>query len=217
MLVQVACSMLAVDFFFKEYRMNPIIVFHLFATPSKGWKQVMKLSPAIHQLFIFYVIPLCLIPSLIIANAQKSPAWEVLSILNPKTLPAVAWSLFIIQLVVVVMMAVVMRELADIVKSKISFKHAFTLAAICPTPLWLSAIALFIPNSLVVIAAVCLAMMASVGLIFYGVPEVYKIRNKGQSTLLFGGILIAGVVAMGFLMVATLVVWGALQNLAIFH
>jgi len=33
--------------------------------------------------------------------------------------------------------------------------------------------------------------------------------------LLFGGILIAGVVAMGFLMVATLVIWGSLQNLTI--
>lgn len=197
--------------------MNPITVFRLFATPSKGWKEVMKKSPPIHQLFVFYVIPLALIPAIIIGHADKTPAWEVLSILSPRALPVVGWSLFIIQLIVVAMMAVVMRQLADIVDSKISFKNAFTLAAICPTPLWLSAIALLIPSSLVVLAAVCLAMMASVGLMFYGVPEVYKLRNQGQSMLIFGGILIAGVVAMGFLMVATLVVWGSLQNITALH
>jgi hypothetical protein len=195
--------------------MNPAMVVKLFVTPSKGWKEVVKKSPPVHQLFIFYVVPLALIPSLIIGHADQTQAWEILKLLNPRSLPLVGAALFVIQLIVVAMMAIVMRQLADLAETKVSFKSAFTLAAICPTPLWLSAIALLIPSSLLVIAAVCLAMMASVGLMYYGVPEIYKLRNQGQSMLLFGGILIAGVVAMGFLMVATLVIWGSLQNLTI--
>ncbi len=195
--------------------MNPILVFKLFATPSKGWKEVVKKGPPVHQLFIFYVVPLALIPAIIIAHADKTPTWDLLKLINPHSLPLVGTALFVIQLIVVAMMAVVMRQLADLADTKVNFKSAFTLAAICPTPLWLSAIALLIPNSLIVITAVCLAMMASVGLMYYGVPQIYKLRNQGQAMLLFGGILIAGVVAMGFLMVATLVIWGSLQNLMI--
>ena len=195
--------------------MNLITLYKLFATPSKGWKEVVKHNPPVHLLFIFYVVPLALIPSFIIGHADRTHMWELLSLINPHSLPLVGSALFVVQLIVVAMMAVVMRQLADLADTKISFQSAFTLAAICPTPLWLSAIALLIPNSLVVIAAVCLAMMASVGLMYYGVPQIYKVKNQGQSMLLFGGILIAGVVAMGFLMVATLVIWGSVQNLSV--
>lgn len=37
--------------------MNPATVVKLFVTPSKGWKEVVKKSPPVHQLFIFYVVP----------------------------------------------------------------------------------------------------------------------------------------------------------------
>jgi len=195
--------------------MNPLTVLKLFLTPTKGWKEVVKNNPQIPQLFLFYVIPLSLIPSLIIGHASSLPVWEGFNLINHNALGLVGTALFLIQLIVVAMMAVVIRQLADIADTKISFDRAFSLAAICPTPLWLSAVALLIPNSLVVIVAVCLALMASVGLMYYGVPQVFKIKNQGQVMVLFGGILIAGVVAMGFLMIATLVIWGSLQNLAI--
>jgi len=72
---------------------------------------------------------------------------------------------------------------------------------------------LAIPDILINIGVASLAMMASAGFIYYGIPTVFKLKEQGHILLLFGAILMAGVIAWGFLMVSTLMVWGAVQNL----
>ncbi|MDX9951587.1 MAG: YIP1 family protein, partial [Methylophilaceae bacterium] len=121
--------------------------------------------------------------------------------------------LFLVQLAVVPVMATIVRQLAEIADSHPSYKQAFTLAAVAPTPLWMAPVFLIVPDMLVNMAVTTLAMMASAGFIYYGIPTVFKIKEQGHVYLLFGAILVAGVVAWGFLMVCTLVVWGSVQNL----
>jgi hypothetical protein len=89
------------------------------------------------------------------------------------------------------------------------------LAAVAPTPLWLAPIFLAAPSVLLNLAVVSLAMMAAAGFIYYGIPSVFNIKEEGHAMLMFGAVLIAGVVAWGFLMVSTLVVWGSIQNLPV--
>jgi hypothetical protein len=56
-------------------------------------------------------------------------------------------------------------------------------------------------------------MMATAGLLYYGIPVVFRMKEQGHATLIFGAVLTAGMVALGFLMVCTLVVWSSIQNL----
>ncbi len=193
--------------------MNPLTLFRLFFTPTNGWKGLMHSQPSIHRLYLLHVIPFALIPPLMIYIAGRTQSILFFDLLQGNKLIIVAVAFFLIQLVVVPTMASIVRQLAEIAEIHPSYKDAFILAAVAPTPLWMAPVFLFVPNILVNIGVTSLAMMASAGFIYYGVPVVFKIREQGHALLLFGAILIAGVIAWAFLMICTLVIWGSVQNL----
>lgn len=173
----------------------------------------MASQPSMHRLFLLHVVPFALIPSVMIYIAGTNQTILFFDLLPGNKLLLVSVILFLVQLVVVPAMASIIRQLAEIADSHPSYKQAFTLAAVAPSPLWMAPVFLLIPDILVNIAVTSLAMMASAGFIYFGIPTVFKIKEQGHVYLLFGAILVAGVIAWGFLMVCTLVVWGSVQNL----
>jgi hypothetical protein len=193
--------------------MNPITLFKLFFKPTAGWEALMASQPSMHRLFLLHVVPFALIPSVMIYIAGTNQTILFFDLLPGNKLLLVSVILFLVQLVVVPAMASIIRQLAEIADSHPSYKQAFTLAAVAPSPLWMAPVFLLIPDILVNIAVTSLAMMASAGFIYFGIPTVFKIKEQGHVYLLFGAILVAGVIAWGFLMVCTLVVWGSVQNL----
>ena len=112
------------------------------------------------------------------------------------------------------MMALIIKQLGEVVNIHPPFQSAFILAAVAPTPLWLSALLLIAPSLLVLVTFGSLALMASFGLIYYGLPLVFEIKGKDNAAMYFGGIMIAGTVSLAFLMLSTLVILGSLQNLS---
>lgn len=193
--------------------MNPITLLKLFFTPTKGWEDLIKSEPSMHRLYLLHVIPFSLIPPCMIYIAGSRHSELFFDLLPGNKLIIVAVAFFLVQLVAVPAMATVVRQLAEVAEIHPSYRQAFILAAVAPTPLWLAPVFLAIPDILVNIGVTSLAMMASAGFIYYGIPTVFKIREQGHALLLFGAILMAGVIAWGFLMVSTLMVWGSVQNL----
>lgn len=193
--------------------MNPLHIFWLFASPAKGWSDLMQSKPSIHQLYMLHVIPLSLIPPLMVYLAGSKYGGQLLPGLSESKLLLVAGIFFLVELVVVPAMAIVVRQLAEVAEIRPSYQAAFILAAVAPTPLWLAPLFLLVPSVMLNLAVVSLALMAAAGLIYYGIPEVFELREKGHALLLFGAVLIAGVVTWGFLMVSTLLIWGSVQNL----
>lgn len=193
--------------------MNPMTLFKLFFKPTAGWQALIASQPSMHRLFLLHVIPFALIPSVMIYIAGTKQTLMFFDLLPGNKLLLVSFILFLVQLAVVPVMATIVRQLAEIADSHPSYKQAFTLAAVAPTPLWMAPVFLIVPDMLVNMAVTTLAMMAAAGFIYYGIPTVFKIKEQGHVYLLFGAILVAGVVAWGFLMVCTLVVWGSVQNL----
>ena len=193
--------------------MNPLTLFKLFFTPTKGWEDLMAKQPSMHRLYMLHVIPFSLIPPLMIYIAGNKHSELFFDLLPGNKLIIVAIAFFIVQLAIVPVMASILRQLAEIAEVHPSYKDAFTLAAVAPTPLWMASLFLVVPSILVNIAITSLAMMAAAGFIYYGIPTVFKIREQGHALLLFGAILMAGVTAWGVLMVCTLMVWGSVQNL----
>ncbi len=193
--------------------MNPLTLFRLFFTPIRGWQDLMQSQPSMHRLYLLHVIPFALIPPVMIYVAGNNHGDLFLGLLSDSKLLIVAIAFFFVQLVVVPAMASIVRQLAEVAEAHPPYRDAFILAAVAPTPLWMAPIFLVVPDILVNIAVTSLAMMASAGFIYYGIPVVFKIREQGHALLLFGAILMAGVIAWGFLMVCTLMVWGSVQNL----
>lgn len=173
----------------------------------------MASQPSMHRLFLLHVIPFALIPSVMIYIAGTNQTIMFFDLLPGNKLVLVSLILFLVQLVVVPVMATILRQLAEVADSHPNYRQSFILAAVAPTPLWMSPVFLIVPDVIVNIVVTILAMMASAGFIYFGIPTVFKIKEQGHVYLLFGAILVAGVVAWSFLMVCTLVIWGSVQNL----
>lgn len=193
--------------------MHPLTLFRLFLSPTQGWRDLMEDRPSIHRLYLLHVIPFALIPSLMIYFAGSMHKLRFFDLLPGNKLIIVSVALFLVQLVIVPAMASIVRQLAEVAEVHPSYRQAFILAAVAPTPLWLAPVFLAVPDILVNIGITSLAMMASAGLIYFGVPTVFGIDEQGHALLLFGAILMAGVITWGFLMICTLMIWGSVQNM----
>jgi hypothetical protein len=195
--------------------MNPRNIFLLFASPSTGWNNLVQSRPSIPRLYMLHVIPFALIPPVMGYLAGMKYGGQFFPALSETKLLLIAVIFFIIELVVVPAMAVIVRQLGEVAEIHPSYHDAFVLAAVAPTPLWLAPIFLLVPSVTLNLLIVSLAMMAAAGFIYYGIPAVFDIREEGHAILMFGAVLIAGVVAWGFLMVSTLVIWGSVQSLQV--
>jgi hypothetical protein len=141
--------------------MNPFNLFWLFTSPAKGWSRLVYSKPSIPRLYLAHVIPFSLMPPLMVYFAGSKYGGHLIQILSGEKLLLAATILFVVELVVVPVMA----------------------------------------------------MTAAVGLIYYGIPVVFRLKEKGHAILMFGAVLTAGVVAWVFIMVSTLVILGSVQNL----
>lgn len=196
--------------------MNLTTLFKLFWKPTTGWQELLDSSPSIPRLFLLHVVPLACIPTLMIVYAGKSDdTFLLVDMLSGPKLMFVGTIFFLVQLISVPIMASIIRHLGEVADISPSYRSAFILAAVAPTPLWLSALSLIIPSFLVLVVVGTLALMASAGLIFYGIPVVFNIQEKENAVMYFGGIMVAGMIALVFLMLSTLVIWGGIQNLSL--
>lgn len=193
--------------------MNPLNLLLLFVSPAQGWGRLVQSKPSIMQLYLLHVLPFSLVPPLMVYVAGSKYGGQFFPAMPPSKLLLVATIFFLVEMVVVPVMGVIFRQLAEVAEIRPTYESAFTLAAVGPTPLWLAPLFMLVPSVLFNLGAVSLAMMATAGFLYYGIPTVFGLQEKGRAILLFGAALTAGVVAWGFLMVSTLVIWGSVQNL----
>ncbi len=168
---------------------------------------------SMHRLYFLHVVPLSLIPPLFIYYAAADVAGDVLPVLSSPKLLLVSIILFIVELAIVPVMGLIVRQLAEVAEIHPSYHDSFTLAAVAPTPLWVVPVFFLIPDMLINLLALTLAIFFTVSFIYYGIPAVFRIKERGHAMLLFGAVLTAGLVAWGFLMVSTLVILGSVQSL----
>ena len=193
--------------------MSLLNLFWLFVVPNKGWRRLVQSKPSMHRLFFLHVVPLSLIPPLFIYYAAGDFAGDLLPVLSSSKLLLVSIILFVVELAIVPIMGLIVRQLAEVAEIHPSYHDSFTLAAVAPTPLWLMPIFFLIPSMLLNLVVLTAALLYTISFIYYGIPAVFHIKERGHAMLLFGAVLTAGLVAWGFLMVSTLVILGSVQNL----
>ena len=164
---------------------------------EKGWRDVVRLHPSTLKMLFFYVVPMSLLPPLMYAYTQVMYPGAVLDLVKPPLTPmenvAVGGLFFVIELATVGLMAAYIQQLGAIADVRPDYNAAYTMAAIAPTPLWLSSLMLFVPNFWINLATVLIAWYASVKLIQHGVHALFSLGDTPKTRQLANAITMTGV------------------------
>lgn len=182
----------------------------MFYSYSEGWSELQRIHPTMAWLFVLYVMPLSLLPPAMVTYSMEVAPGSVFPALVPalSTSEAVAVGIafYIAQLLMVWLMASIIQDMGELVDTTPGYHDSFMLAAIAPTPLWLSSLALFAPSAWVVGIVVAAAWLGSAALIFHGVCPLFGITDHGKGRLMGYFVLALGVVAwLALLVVLALV------------
>lgn len=188
--------------------LNLLALPKMVVSDAEGWGEVMQVRPSIAKTFAFYVVPLSLLAALMVYFAAGHYGKEFLEHLTSQDLQVISAIFFLAEIAAVLLIAMVIQRLGEVVELKPTYRDAFLLAAIAPTPLWIATLFLLIPSIGLNLVIGALALMASAGLIYNGVRPVFAIDDAGKQLLMAGSIFATGLIAWVALMVLTLLVWG---------
>jgi hypothetical protein len=171
----------------------------MLVSETDGWKDLIRMHPSVAKLTAFVVMPLALIPPLMYAFAQLDYPGSIFpSIQPPLSLheaALVGGAFFLVELLTVALMTAYIRQIGDLTANRPYFHEAFTLAAVAPIPLWLSSLALFVPNLWVNVLMVGMAWMGSAALIRHGVRPLFRLDDDENVRRMANVIIVTGVSA----------------------
>lgn len=174
----------------------------------EGWETLARSHMSVLKLFLFYALPMSVLPPVMLHYSGIAYGGNfILPILNGMQLQVIGIVFLVTELAMTFLMAYVIQRLCELVDIKPVFEDAYKLAVVVPTPLWLTSLFLFIPSFILNLTAGSAAMIISGVLIYYGVPSILKVEEKGHATLLSGSILAAGLVGWAVMMYLTLITW----------
>ncbi len=189
--------------------MNLMMFPRMFSSHDEGWAWLMRVHPTVVKTYLFYVLPMCLIPAAMLLYAADTYGGRMM--LGNVTMRE-AWILailfFVAEMIVVPLMGAVIQRVGDMVDARPEYHDAFALAAVVPTPLWISSLALFHPSFAVNALASGIALCLSGLLIYEGTYRLFQLKDESKLMLLTGSILAAGLVAWVALMGLAFVSWG---------
>jgi hypothetical protein len=171
------------------------------------WDTFTHTHTSVLKLFLLYAVPLSVVPPVMIYYAGVTYGGHLLPALSVVQLEAIGIVFFIAELAMTFVVASVIQRLGDVIDIKPAFEDCYKLAVVVPTPLWLAPLFLFIPSFMLNLTVVSLALIFSGMLIFYNVPAILNVEEKGHAILLSGSILAAGAVAWAVMMYITLLSW----------
>lgn len=182
----------------------------MFYSYSEGWSELIHIHPTMAWLFALYVMPLSLLPPAMVTYSMELAPGAVFPAVVPALSTGEAWGVavafYVAELAMVLLMASIIQDMGELVDASPGYHDAFMLAAIAPTPLWLSSLALFVPSLWVVGSVVAIAWFGSAALIFHGVCPLFGITDHGKGRLMGSFVLALGVVAwLALLVVLTLI------------
>lgn len=177
----------------------------MFYSYSEGWPELVRIHPSVTRLFTLFVMPMSLIPPAMFVYSMTVTPGAVFPALVPQLSTtealAVVVAFYVAELLMVPLMASIIQQMGDVVDVKPAYHDAFMLAAIAPTPLWLSAFALFVPSLWFAVVVGALAWVASAALIYHGVLPLFRMADTSKARTMGSFVLLAGVIAWAALMV----------------
>ena len=187
--------------------MNLMMFPKMLSSHDEGWAWLMRVHPSVLKTMAFYVAPMSLIPPAMVLYAAGTYSEGLLGIsMNRAWILAVIF--YLAELAMVPVMGSVIQRLGEIADRVPAYHDTFAFAAVVPTPLWLSALALFVPNLIFIALVGVVAIAASVLLIYEGTYRVFGVDEDGSAQLLTASIVGAGLVGWVAMLGLAFVSWG---------
>lgn len=171
------------------------------------WETFARKEISVLKLCCLYAVPLSIVPPVMIYYAGMMYGGHLLPVLSSMQLLVIGAVFFVCELAMTFVVASIIPGLAELVDIKPTFEECYKLAVIVPTPLWLAPLFLFVPSFMLNLAVASAAMILSGILIFYCVPVIFRIEEKGHAILLSGSLLSVGMVAWAVMMYLTFLSW----------
>ena len=186
----------------------------MLVSESVGWPELSRVHPTVAQLFAFLVVPMSAIPPLMYAYSEVATPGAVFPLAEPplawEELAVVGVVFFAIELANVALMASYIQQLGSVADVRPDYPTAYALAAIAPTPLWLSALGLFVPDLGFNVLLVIAAWSCSVALIRNGVRPLFNVADEHKALRMANAITAAGVAVWAGMLLLFMMLLGML-------
>jgi hypothetical protein len=141
-------------------------------TQEGGWQQLQRQRPSLNALILRVVLPLSLLPPVMLHYAIHHHGDALLAGLSQRPWTLIAPVLLSAELITFLIMGWLIHGVANAHRLPLSLRDAYLLAAMAPLPLWFASLTLFVPDMLLIVSGVLLAMMVSCGLVYHGLQAL---------------------------------------------
>ena len=180
--------------------MSPSHMSKMMLSFHEGWDELIRIHPSIARMFVLVVLPLSLLPPAMIYYAGGHYGDIFAAGVSPAQWHTAAGLFFVAELLTVPAMASIIHLVCRANDVAADYHQCFTLAAIAPIPMWLSALVLFVPNLLVCVLAGALGLFASLAITYRGIYALFHmqedLRAMQMATVVTGTGLLAWLVLM---------------------
>jgi len=164
-----------------------------------------------------YVVLMSLIPVGMFIYAMHVTSGATLPVVVPALSLGEAMTvgavLFVLEIGMFALMALIIRQLGDVVDTRPDDRQCYRFAALAPTPLWLAPLALFVPSAWFNGAVLMVAWCGSAALIYRGVEPLFRLKDSRRAQLMGTFILLIGMIVWATLMVVLTLILGLMLAL----
>jgi hypothetical protein len=170
-------------------------------TADEGWPQLAGLHAGILRIFLLLVLPLSLLPPVMLYYAGTHYPEVLWQVAGAKDWTQVAAVFFVAEWSTYLLMGWLISQVAATYALPIGPRDAYLLAAIAAAPLWLSSLALLVPDRAFNAAASAVALALSCAVLYQGVQALGQTREKLIATEVTQIVMGAGLIAWALLLV----------------
>ena len=158
--------------------MNILTIHRMILMPRNSWLDLEKTHPPLARLFLSLILPLSTLPPLLLYHAGTHYGEVFAAGFGGKPWGTIAIIFFLTEMFTLLGVGWLIGQVAAVHEVRISTHDAYMLAGITPTPMWLSSLALLVPNLAVNITAMLMALAASCILIYQGAHVLCHMHDE---------------------------------------
>ncbi|MCK2086970.1 DUF1282 domain-containing protein [Thauera aromatica] len=144
---------------------------------SAAWDEIARARPSTISMIFGLILPLSALPPRMLIHAADHIGAHYFPDVSADSWRLAALLFFVAELVSLLLITWLIREVSKTRKGSADIHDAFTVAVVAALPLWLSSLVLLQHGIVPVIAIPLLALAASVALIRYGVENLLHVRE----------------------------------------
>ncbi len=165
------------------------------------WPELERLRLPLARFLTLVILPLSLLPPVMLYHAGSNYG-EAFGIgFGSKPWGVIASVFFFTELITVLLMGWLIRQVALSHKLQISTHDAFMLASIAPIPMWLSSICLLLPSIALDAFIAFVALAAGCGILYHGILALCHMQEEVSAAEITQTVLGAGIICWALLLV----------------